>query len=169
MDKKKAKDTETEKEELIPVKAFKVGRFNFEDSLNSLGTIKGGVEFKLSFEIPGVVSAINYREGERYEEGALLVSLRQDDILLRLQRSQAQLSKAEATLAIADEKLKEHEKLFQLGAIPQTTLDKVKLEVDKQSHNNIAKKFLKKMIFYSAIFLFGENDIERRHAKSQMR
>ncbi len=32
-------------EDLIPVKVFKVGRFNFEDSLNSLGTIKGGVEF----------------------------------------------------------------------------------------------------------------------------
>ena len=71
------------KEERIAITAYKVGRFNFEDSLNALGTIKGSVEFKLSFEIPGVVSAINYREGEKYEEGALLVSLRQDDILLR--------------------------------------------------------------------------------------
>ncbi|OGW85793.1 MAG: hypothetical protein A3C35_03515 [Omnitrophica bacterium RIFCSPHIGHO2_02_FULL_46_11] len=118
-------------EDLVPVKVFKVGRFNFEDSLNALGTIKGGVEFKLSFEIPGVISAINYREGERYEAGALLISLKQDDILLRLKRSQAEQQKALTGLAIADEKFKEHQKLFEIGAIPQTTLDKVKLEVDQ--------------------------------------
>ncbi len=131
-DKKSKEKISQEKQgdQVIGVKAFKVGRYNYEDSLNELGTIKGAVEFKLSFEIPGVVSAINYREGERYEEGALLISLKQDDILLRLKRAQAERSKAETALAIAQEKMKEHEKLFQIGAIPQTTLDKVKLEVD---------------------------------------
>ncbi len=124
------KEDAARKEE-IPVKVFKVGRFNFEDSLNSLGTIKGSVEFKLSFEIPGVISAVNYRPGERYEEGALLVSLKQDDILLRLKRSQAERSKALAAQAITEEKLKEHQKLFTIGAIPRTTLDKVALEVDQ--------------------------------------
>ncbi len=69
------------KDKVVPVKAFKISRFNYEDSLNVLGTIKGAMEFKLSFEVPGVISSVNYREGERYEEGALLVSLRQDDIL----------------------------------------------------------------------------------------
>lgn len=122
-------------EQIIAVKAFKVGRFNYEDSLNALGTIKGGVEFKLSFEIPGVVSAINYREGERYEEGALLISLKQDDILLRLKRAQAEKSKADTTLQIAQEKHKEHQKLFEIGAIPQTTLEKVKLEVDSANYD----------------------------------
>lgn len=125
-----AKEDAARKEE-VPVKVFKMGRFNFEDSLNSLGTIKGSVEFKLSFEIPGVISAVNYRPGERYEEGALLVSLRQDDILLRLKRSQAERSKALAAQAITEEKLKEHQKLFTIGAIPKTTLDKVALEVDQ--------------------------------------
>lgn len=131
---KKFKDkdiAQNQEEDLVPVKVFKVGRFNFEDSLNSLGTIKGGVEFKLSFEIPGVISAINYREGERYEEGALLISLKQDDILLRLKRSQAEQQKSMSALAIVEEKLKEHEKLFQIGAIPISTLEKIKHEVDQ--------------------------------------
>jgi membrane fusion protein (multidrug efflux system) len=118
------------KDQAVPVKAFKVGRFNFEDSLNALGTIKGAMEFKLSFEIPGVISSINYREGERYEEGALLMSLRQDDILLRLKRAQAQLSKAETQVQLGEEKEKEHDKLFKIGAIPKNTLDKVKLETE---------------------------------------
>jgi membrane fusion protein, multidrug efflux system len=115
----------------VPVKVFKVGRFNFEDSLNSLGNIKGMVEFKLSFEIPGVISAINYREGEYYEEGALLISLRQDDILLRLKRSQAQRQKALSAMYIGEDKYKEHETLFEIGAIPESTLDRVRHEFDQ--------------------------------------
>lgn len=118
------------KEQKIPVKAFKVARFNYEDSLNVLGTIQGALEFKLSFEVPGVISSINYREGERYEEGALLISLRQDDILLRLKRAQAELNKSETQVAIAQDKVDEHEKLYAMGAIPKQTLDKVKLELE---------------------------------------
>lgn len=134
----KKQDVKASEEDLVPIKVFKIGRFNFEDSLNALGTIKGGIEFKLSFEIPGVVSAVNYREGERYEEGALLISLRQDDILLRLKRSQAEQQKALSALAITEEKFKEHQKLIEIGAIPQTTLDKVKLEVDQARYESEA-------------------------------
>ncbi len=119
------------KPDVVPVKVFKVGRFNYEDTLNTLGTIKGAVEFKLSFEVPGVISSINYREGERYEEGALLISLKQDDILLRLKRAQAELSKAEADSAIAQRKYDDHKKLYEIGAIPETTLENAKLEADK--------------------------------------
>ncbi len=120
--------------DLVPIKVFKVGRFNFEDALNALGTIKGMVEFKLSFEIPGVISAINYREGEFYEEGALLIALKQDDILLRLKRAEAQQQKALAAQRIAEDKFREHQKLFEIGAITQTTLDRVKLEVDQAKY-----------------------------------
>jgi len=122
------------KESAIAVKGFKMGRFNFEDSLNALGTIKGALEFKLSFEVPGVLSSINYREGERYEEGALLMSLRQDDILLRLKRAQAAMKKSDTDAHIAQDKVDEHEKLFAMGAIPQTTLGKVKLELDSSKY-----------------------------------
>jgi len=122
------------KDAVIPVNGFKVGRFNYEDSLNVLGTIHGAVTFKLSFEIPGVISSINYREGERYEEGALLISLRQDDILLRLKRAQAELRKSETQAKIAEEKVAEHDKLFAMGAIPKQTLEKVKLEFDSAKY-----------------------------------
>ncbi len=124
----------------VAVKGFKIGRFNFEDSLNALGTIKGGLEFKLSFEVPGTVSSVNYREGERYEEGALLMSLRQDDILLRLKRAQAELKKAETEVHIIQDKVSEHEKLLNMGAIPKTTLEKVKLELDKAKYDGEAAR-----------------------------
>lgn len=122
------------KQEVVPVKAYKMGRYNYEDPLNALGTLKGAMEFKLSFEIPGVVSSINYKEGERYEEGALLVSMRQDDILLQLKKAQAEYNKADTEAKIAEDKVKEHDKLFAMGAIPQSTLDKVKLEFDSKKY-----------------------------------
>ncbi|MFZ5802945.1 MAG: efflux RND transporter periplasmic adaptor subunit [Candidatus Omnitrophota bacterium] len=118
------------KEAVIPVKGFKVARFNFEDSLNVLGTIKGAIEFKVSSEVPGVISSINYREGERYEEGALLISLKQDDTLLRLKRAQAASRKAETDVKLAEEKVTENQKLFEMGAIPKSTLDKAQIELD---------------------------------------
>lgn len=126
---KKEAEAQKQQQELLPVKTFKVSRFNYEDSLNALGNIKGGVEFKLSFEIPGVINSVNYREGERYEEGALLVSLKQDDVLIRLKKVQADKNKSETALSIAREKYDEHKKLYKIGSISKTTLDKVKLEV----------------------------------------
>ena len=119
-----------EDQNIVNVKVFPIKRFNFEDSLKSLGTVKGAIEFKLSFEIPGVINSINYREGEHYEEGALLMSLKQDDILLNLKRSQAQANKAQTSMKIAQEKLQEHKKLFDIGAIPKSTLDQVQLELE---------------------------------------
>ncbi len=130
-----AREDVAARNEVVPVKVFKVGRFNYEDTLNALGTIKGAVEFKLSFEIPGVLSSINYREGERYEEGALVMSLRQDDILLRLKRAQAEMNKSEADSGIAQGKYEDQKKLFEIGAIPQTTLDSSKLELDKANYS----------------------------------
>lgn len=125
---------------VIPVKGFKIGRFNFEDSLNALGTIKGAMEFKLSFEVPGTVSSINYREGERYEEGALLISLKQDDILLRLKRAQAEYNKTQAQAQIAKQKVEENEKLFAMGAVPKTTLENVKLEYESSKFESEANR-----------------------------
>lgn len=141
-EKEKAKEAqpaeEETKKEVFPVKTFKVSRFNYEDSLNSLGTMKGGVEFKLSFEIPGIINSINYREGERYEEGALLVSLRQDDILIRLKKAQAEKNKSETSLSIAKEKYLEHKKLYKIGSIPKSTREKVKLEVESAQYDEEA-------------------------------
>lgn len=124
----------------VAIKGFKAGRFNYEDSMNVLGTIKGAMELKLSFEIPGVISSINYKEGERYEEGALLVSLKQDDILLRLKRAQAAFNKAGSQAKVAENEVTENEKLLKMGAIPPSTLEKKKLEMDAAKYEAEAQR-----------------------------
>ncbi|OGX10938.1 MAG: hypothetical protein A2351_01155 [Omnitrophica bacterium RIFOXYB12_FULL_50_7] len=124
----------------VAVKGFKIGRFNYEDSMNVLGTIKGAMELKLSFEIPGVISSINYKEGERYEEGALLVSMKQDDILLRLKRAQAAFNKAESQAKVVENEVAENEKLLKMGAIPPSTVEKKKLEMDAAKYEAEAQR-----------------------------
>lgn len=157
----------------IPVKGFKVKRYNFEDSLKALGTIKGAVEFKLSFEVPGTISSINYREGERYEEGALLISLKQDDILLRLKRAQAEMNKYQAQAQIAEEKVKDHEKLYAMGAITKSALESAKLELDSAKYEaeaarlevKAAESMLEKSNLYApSAGMIGELNVEEGEA-----
>lgn len=161
------------RDETVPVKVFKAGRFNYEDTLNALGTIKGAVEFKLSFEVPGTISSINYREGERYEEGALLMSLKQDDILLRLKRAQAEMNKTETEAAMATRKYEDQKKLFDMGAIPSSTLENAKLEVDKANYaveaNRLEVKANEVMLEKSNLYapskgMIGELNVEEGEA-----
>lgn len=161
---------------IIPIKGFKIGRFNFEDSLNALGTIKGAMEFKLSFEVPGTISSINYREGERYEEGALLISLKQDDILLRLKRAQAEFNKTQAQAQIAQQKVEENEKLFTMGAVPKTTLENVKLEYEsakfESEANRLEMKANEAMLEKSNLYapsagMIGELNVEEGETVTQ--
>ncbi len=134
------KQQEASSQAAVAIKGFKVTRVNYEDPLQVLGTVKGAQEIKLSYEIPGVISAINYRTGEKYEEGALLISLKQDDILLRLKRAQAAWKKAESEVAIKKDELAEQEKLLAMGAIPKSTLDKKRNELDAAQYESEAQR-----------------------------
>src|SRR5437762_2471463 len=132
---------ETPKPEIFPPAPERKGPFDkikalFEKALDPALLAKfraaaantgRAIEFKLSFEVPGTVSSINYKEGERYEEGALLVSLRQDDILLRLKRAQAEQKKAETQAKIKEQTVNENDKLFNMGAVPKSTLENARL------------------------------------------
>ncbi|HOW59296.1 MAG TPA: efflux RND transporter periplasmic adaptor subunit [Candidatus Omnitrophota bacterium] len=171
-----AQQQQAVKDAPVAVKGFKAGRFNYEDTLNVLGNIKGSMELKLSFEIPGVISSINYKEGEHYEEGALLVSLKQDDILLRLKRAQAGLNKAESQAKVIENEVAENEKLLKMGAIPQSTVDKKKLELDAAKYETEAQRlemkanesFLEKSNLYApSSGMLGELNIEEGENISQ--
>lgn len=120
---------------VTPVKVIDVVRHDYVDVLEALGNIKGGVESKLTFSIPGTISAINYREGEKYQKGSLLMSLDEEDILLRMKRVEAGMNKAQTTVEMAKQKLEEHKTLYKIGAIPKTTLDKVMLELESSIYD----------------------------------
>ncbi|MBN1492719.1 MAG: efflux RND transporter periplasmic adaptor subunit [Candidatus Omnitrophica bacterium] len=124
----------------VPIKVMDVVRHDFVDVLDALGSIKGGMEFKLTFPIPGTIKAVNYKEGEKYEKGAMLMSLDEEDIILRMKRVEAQMNKTQTAVDIAQQKVEEHEKLFKMGAIPKTTMDRVRLELESASYDLEAAK-----------------------------
>ncbi len=106
----------TFEEDATAVKAYKIKRMDFKDTLPSLGNIKGFKEVELKFQVPGMVESINFEEGEKIQEGDIIASLNQRDALLKLKYAEVELSK--------------NKKLFELGAISSIKMEQSKLEYE---------------------------------------
>ncbi|MGH7198416.1 MAG: efflux RND transporter periplasmic adaptor subunit [Candidatus Omnitrophota bacterium] len=113
--KKTKKEAPKPPEEIpLPVKAYKVARVNFRDTLPALGSIKGFRDIELKFQSPGVVEYINFKEGEKITQGDIIASLDQKEQLLKLEYAKVELDKQAA--------------LFELGSILETKLRQSQLE-----------------------------------------
>lgn len=106
----------TFEEEATAVKAYKIKRMDFKDTLPALGNIKGFKEVDLKFQVPGIIESINFEEGEKIQEGDIIASLNQRDALLKLKYSEIELTK--------------NKKLFEIGAISSLKLEQSKLEYE---------------------------------------
>ncbi len=103
-------------EEAIPVKAYKIKKTDFRDTLPCIGNVKGFKEIDLKFQVAGVVESFNFQEGEKIAEGDIIASLAQKDQLLKLKYAELELAK--------------NQKLFDVGAISPIKLDQSKLEFE---------------------------------------
>lgn len=119
----------TFEEEATSVKAYKVRRMDFKDTLPALGNIKGFREVELKFQVPGILESLNFEEGEKIQEGDIIASLDQKDQLLKLKYAEIELSK--------------NKKLFEIGAISSMKLEQTKLEYES------AKSDLEKTNIYA--------------------
>jgi membrane fusion protein (multidrug efflux system) len=106
----------TFEEEATAVKAYKVKKMDFKDTLPALGNIKGFKEVDLKFQVAGVIESVNFEEGEKIQEGDIIASLNQRDALIKLKYSEIELSK--------------NKKLFELGAINSMKIEQAKLEYE---------------------------------------
>lgn len=110
--KKADKETQLGEEE-VPVNVFKVARGTFQDILSAMGTIKGGSEIELRFQVAGVIKSFDFREGDKVAKGEVIARLDQNDALLKLKQAQIELE--------------EYEKLYSIGAIVQSKLEQARL------------------------------------------
>lgn len=106
----------TFEEEATAVKACKIKRMDFKDTLPALGNIKGFKEIDLRFQVPGIVESINFEEGEKIQEGDIIASLNQKDALLKLRYAEIELNK--------------NKKLLEIGAISSLKMEQSKLEYE---------------------------------------
>jgi RND family efflux transporter MFP subunit len=103
-------------EEATPIKAFKVKKTEFKDTLPSIGNVKGFKEIDLKFQVAGIIESFNFEEGEKIQEGDIIASLIQRDALLKLKYAEVEQSK--------------NQKLYDIGAISPIKLDQGKLEYE---------------------------------------
>jgi RND family efflux transporter MFP subunit len=108
-------------EEATSVKAYKVKRMDFKDTLPALGNIKGFREIDLKFQVPGILESFNFEEGEKIQEGDIIASLDQKDALLKLKYAETELSK--------------NKKLFEIGAISSIKMEQAKLEYESAKND----------------------------------
>lgn len=106
----------TFEEEASPVKAYKIKKIDFKDTLPVLGNIKGFKEVELKFQVAGMLESYNFEEGEKVQEGDIVASLVQKEALLKLKYSEIELNK--------------NQKMFEIGAISQMKMDQAKLEYE---------------------------------------
>ena len=110
--KKSEKEAQLREEE-VPVNVFRVARGTFQDTLSAMGTVKGGSEIELRFQVPGVVKSFDFREGDKVRKGEVIARLDQSDALLKLKQAQIELE--------------EYEKLYSIGAIVKSKLEQARL------------------------------------------
>jgi membrane fusion protein (multidrug efflux system) len=103
-------------EEATPVKVFKVKKTDFKDTLPAIGNVKGFREVDLLFQVAGIIESWNFEEGEKIQEGDIIVSMVQRDQLLKLK--------------YAEVDLKKNQKLYDLGSITTLKLEQSKLEYE---------------------------------------
>jgi RND family efflux transporter MFP subunit len=106
----------TFEEDATAVKAYKIRRMDFKDTLPALGNIKGFKEIDLKFQVAGIIESLNFEEGEKMQEGDIIASLDQKDALIKLKYSEIELDK--------------NKKLFSLGAINSLKMEQSKLEYE---------------------------------------
>ena len=112
LQKKAEKETQLREEE-VPVNVFRVARGTFQDTLSAMGTVKGGSEIELRFQVAGMVKSFDFREGDKVSKGEVIARLDQNDALLKLKQAQIELE--------------EYEKLYSIGAIIKSKLEQARL------------------------------------------
>lgn len=89
---------------------------DFKDTLPAIGNVKGFREVDLLFQVAGIIESWNFEEGEKIQEGDIIVSMVQRDQLLKLK--------------YAEVDLKKNQKLYDLGSITTLKLEQSKLEYE---------------------------------------
>jgi membrane fusion protein (multidrug efflux system) len=115
--------------ETTPVKAYKVKRMDFKDTLPVMGRIEGCREIELKFDSKGNIESFNFEEGERILEGDIIASVDQKDALLKLKYASLELEKAK--------------KLYEVGGVDKVAVDQKQLEYES------AKRDLEKTNIYA--------------------
>jgi membrane fusion protein (multidrug efflux system) len=98
------------------VSTSKAGYEDWEQRIEAVGSLRAVKGADLSLEVAGVVDALSFNSGDDVEAGALLIKLRADDDIAKLQSLEAQAELSQITYDRDQKQLK-------IQAVSQATLD----------------------------------------------
>jgi membrane fusion protein (multidrug efflux system) len=108
--------TEGAKVDEVPVNAIEAKLGRFQDTINSVGTLKGEAEIELRFEVEGRIEEFNVTEGAKVHKGQMIARINDRDAKLKVQRAKIELE--------------QNEKLYQIDGVSKTKLDEARLNLD---------------------------------------
>lgn len=107
----------------LGVEVFVVEPDTIENKIFTTGTLIPNEEVELAAESSGIIRDIYLKEGEEVTKGTLLVKINDSDL-------QAQLTRAEFRLKLAEERERRQEQLLEKGGISQEEYDATLNEVN---------------------------------------
>jgi multidrug efflux pump subunit AcrA (membrane-fusion protein) len=88
----------------------------FVDPMVAVGTIQGGNEIPLRFEVDGIIELFEFRDGDRVRKGDVIARLNQRDTYLKFKKARLELEQME--------------KLYAIGGVSLNKLEEAKVTAD---------------------------------------
>lgn len=112
------------------------------------GTIEA-TQAKLSFQVPGRVAQVNFREGQSVKQGELIAELERAELQARYAQASALVKSASDTLTNARKNYERFEELFKKGVVSEKERDNLKLNYEiSQAKLAEAQSLLKQASVY---------------------
>lgn len=107
----------------VPVLAAKAVSKSMPIELQEIGTGQAYSTVSVESQVAGIVSAVHYTQGQFVKKGDLLVSLDDRPFLAALQMAEANLSKDQSNLKLAQVQAGRYQELYKSGIVPKEQLD----------------------------------------------
>lgn len=153
--KKEEKGHEIAKVPVVQVSVTKVEKSDTPQFSESVGTVKAAREATVASKIMGSVAKLNFKEGDRVKEGAVLVEIDDREINAQFEQAQAAVSEASASYRNAEINLKRMKTLLEQKSVTQQQVDNAVMQFDtskartQQAHANVGA--LKVMLGYASV------------------
>lgn len=108
---------------VIPVMAAKAEEKAMPIELHEIGTAEAYSTVSIESQVAGIVSAVDYTQGQFVKKGDLLVSLDDRPFVAALEVARANLAKDRANAELAKVEAERYEQLFQSGVVPKEQFD----------------------------------------------
>ena len=118
-----------EPEKLVNVRVWPAEIKTVQPNLETTGTLKPDEEVVVSSEVDGILRKIHVEEGTTVNKGTLLAEINATDYQLDMQRSDAALKQAEASLTNAKSEYKRKEALYKEELITKQQFDDISTRV----------------------------------------